>query len=610
MNIHFTNLSAYTKPLIVEDKRKEYVAYGEDNMYFQYLIDRYSGSTTNQAVIDSKSKMVYGKGLAATDAPQKIEDWAKFKSILADDDLKRVVLDRVMLGMAAILVTRNGSSVKLTHWPMDTLRAAKLEENDNKVEKWFYHPDWKKVRRSDELDSFKSYHPDNTDEEQILVIKPYVTGSYYYPTINYSGSLGYALLEEEITDYLINDVQGGFSGTKVINYNNGIPTPAEQKKLVTKTEQKLLGSKGLKTIIAFNEDETRKTTVDDIPLNDAPSHYQYLSEECERKILRGHRSPSVLLGFNADNSGLGNNAEELKNKMIAFDNYEIKPFQEEIIDHINLVINNHDISLNLYFKTLEPLEFNDMAVVDEDTREEETGVQLGAQDCCETHLYAGIGTDPEKTDSQFVSIEQQKEIDDFISKGEDIDDDWEVIDERDVEYDLEEELDSQVQEWEKEDAPKENLLSKFLGRLGSGTALPNTRSKQDEKIGDWYYKVRYRYAGNPTPERPFCRIMMGADKLYRKEDIIKLEQRKINPGWGPYGTDNYSIWKYKGGGNCKHLWRRVTFRNKKNTISGAEKIGTADAAVRGYRVTNDWEVSVRPNNMPNAGFVQPNKGKG
>ena len=37
------NLSSYTSPEIVEIKNKEWVMYGQDNAYYQYLIDRYNG---------------------------------------------------------------------------------------------------------------------------------------------------------------------------------------------------------------------------------------------------------------------------------------------------------------------------------------------------------------------------------------------------------------------------------------------------------------------------------------------------------------------------------------------------------------------------------------
>lgn len=592
-DVHFISLSAYTRPQIIEDKRREYVAYGEDNLHFKYLIDRYVGSTTNQAIIDGKAQLVFGRGLSATDKAQKIEDWARLQTILKADDLKKIIIDRVLLGMAAALVTKEGDDLKITHWPMETLRAAKAE--DGEIKTWFYHPKWEDFngRKTDELDTYPTYDPESNAREQILIIRPYVPGFFYYPPVSYEGAVPYALLEEEIADYLINDVQNGFSGTKVINYNNGVPSPEEQRKIVRLTEQKLTGARGLKTIIAFNRDEASKTTVDDIPLNDAPAHYQYLAEECERKLLKGHKAPSVLLGFNADSGGFANNAEELKNKMVAFVNTQIRPYQYEIIECLERVLNNNDISLNLYFKMIDPME-----VIDD----------------------TGIVTPDEGVE---LSSDQLPDLLDFIAKGEDPGEEWELIDEREVDYSLEDHFDSQVEEWEQEMRKLEepSKLQKIWNLVSTGTARPNSRSEQDMQVGDHYYRVRYKYdkpaastaaevaniasTGQPTQHRPFCKAMESANKLYRKEDIVSLENKTVNPGFGPDGSDQYSVWLYKGGPNCGHRWIRQTFKNTsrfKTLDPEGDKISNAQAEREGYRVRNEPEVSQPPRFMPKNGY--------
>ena len=37
-NVHIVNLSSYNRPKIQEDKRKEWVNYGDDNDFYTYLI--------------------------------------------------------------------------------------------------------------------------------------------------------------------------------------------------------------------------------------------------------------------------------------------------------------------------------------------------------------------------------------------------------------------------------------------------------------------------------------------------------------------------------------------------------------------------------------------
>ena len=96
--------------------------------------------------------------------------------------------------------------------------------------------------------------------------------------------------------------------------------------------------RGEKVVIAFNNNAESKTTVEDIPLNDAPEHYTYLSEECLRKIMLGHNITSPLLFGVASANGFSSNADELKNSSILFDNMVIRPFQEEILDAFDSIL--------------------------------------------------------------------------------------------------------------------------------------------------------------------------------------------------------------------------------------------------------------------------------
>ena len=86
-----------------------------------------------------------------------------------------------------------------------------------------------------------------------------------------------------------------FSGTKIINFSNGVPDREKQLAIKNDIMQKLTGSYGEKVIVAFNNNAESKTTIDDVSLTDAPAHYSYLSEECSRKIMLTHRVTSPLL---------------------------------------------------------------------------------------------------------------------------------------------------------------------------------------------------------------------------------------------------------------------------------------------------------------------------
>ena len=583
-NIHIVNLSKYTSPEIVEVKNKDWVNYGSDNNYFGYLINRYMGSTTNNAIINGMSKMIYGKGLDATDSNRKPDQYAQMRSIISKDCLKSAVMDRKLLGMASLQVTYDKGLVKkITHFPMQTLRAEKCNE-DGDVEAWYYHPDWDNMKPSDKPKRIPAFGFGNKKGNEIYIVKPYVTGSYYYPPVDYQGALPYALLEEEIADYLINDTINGFSGTKVVNFNNGVPDKEKQMEVKSDVLNKLTGSRGEKVIVAFNNNAESKTTVDDIPLNDAPSHYQYLSDEAFRKLIVGHRVTSpMLLGVRDGNSGLGNNADEIKTATLLFDNLTIKTYQEEFTDSIEEILALNNISLNLYFKTIQPLEFTDTTGMDAETKEEETGIKMSVQ--CSAQ-----------------SSESDNEIaQELIDLGEDEDlENWELISSEEVDYEAEE-LEYQ----------EPSLLSKIWNFVSVGSARPNAKSKQDKTIDGVPYKVRYRYSPLQAGanSREFCKKMVQFDKLYRKEDIIAMGSRAVNAGWGANGANTYSIWKYKGGGSCHHKWLRQTFKGKTegNLANQDANISTNKARQDGFNPVNEKEVSMKPKDMPNQGFLPTNK---
>ena len=85
-------------------------------------------------------------------------------------------------------------------------------------------------------------------------------------------------------------------------------------------------------------------------------------------------------------------------------------------------------------------------------------------------------------------------------------------------------------------------------------------SEQDTSL----FKVRYKYAGNPKPQREFCQKIMKANKVYRKEDIDAAGDKVVNKGFGPRGADTYNIWLFKGGVSCRHVWQRVIYLRKGN----------------------------------------------
>ena len=572
-NIRIVNLASHTTPAVVEDNRKQWVAYGEDNNYFQYLIDRYNGSATNNAIINGMTELIYGKGLYATDASRKPDEYAMMKSLFSRTCMRKITFDLKAMGQAAMQVIYNKDKTKIVqveHFPIETLRMEKMND-DGEVTGYYYSKDWTKIRK-------KGFEPiripafgygEKGEGLEIYCIKPYRSGFYYYSPVDYQGGLPYAELEEEVANYHINNIKNGLSPSMLINFNNGVPTEEERELIERRIIQKFSGSSNSgKFILAFNDNKEMAASIEPVQLSDASEQYQFLADESMRTLMVAHRVTSPMLMGIKDNTGLGNNADELKTASLLFHNTVVRPIQELILDAIDDIMAVNGASLNIYFKTLQPLELQ--ADIPEETKEELSKVELG-------------------DDSRpFLDDELAHEMLDALADlgEEEPTDEWELVDAEEV----------------GDEEPEDFDVEGYLNGLVSLSAT------QDSSQDNQRYKVRYKYAKGtrkkPKGEsRPFCKTMMSQGKLYRKEDIGMMSARGVNKSFGHKGR-NYSLFMWKGGVNCYHRWERRIYKKKLkqdgepyggDALRGTKFINVNQAVREGFKLPkNPKEVAIAP----------------
>ncbi len=582
-DLRVLNLSTYTSPKIKETKTDNFVSYGEDNNYFQFLIDRYNGSATNNAIINGMSEMIFGRGLDATDSNRKPEAYAQMITLFHDDCVRRLSSDLKLMGQCAmqVIYSKDRKTIaRVEHIPVETLRAEKCNEK-GEIEAYYMHPDWANYKKNDTLKRIEAFGYGN-EPIQIYYVKPYKAGYKYYSPVDYQGGIQYAELEEEISNYHINNIMNGLAPSMLINFNNGTPDPEQRQLIENRIYQKFSGSSNSgKFILSFNDDANTAASIEPIQLSDAHNQYQFLSDESMRKIMVAHRVVSPMLLGVKDSSGLGNNADELKTASLLMDNTVIRPFQTLLINAFDEILAYNDISLNLYFKTLQPLEFKELDnVVDEETREEETGVKLS------------------KENQDFNDEEMLNALD-----GEEISDEWELVEKREYSEDNE-----SVDDWAgKLIKEKKSTLNKLADFIKS---KPNDKSKLDKS----YYKIRYEYSEKYSSgnSRKFCTNMMGRTAkgvVYRKEDIDQASFSGVNKSFGHKGN-NYSLFKYKGGVNCGHFWSENLYRLKSKTEKYISKGKEVDNIPKSYVPKGEEykTAEIAPKDMANNGHHPNYKG--
>jgi len=562
-DIKLITLTNYVRPPLMEDKSRDWVMNGRLNQYYNYIIDRNNGSPTNASINESYTTLIYGKGLRTSSGALGAESWGRLQTILRPRELRKMVRDFQVFGEFSfeIIESKGGELHSLTHVPKEMLIPAIANEK-NEIEKYWFSRNWQKYTDIDYTPiSFPAFGAQKGNS--MFVARPYTVGNEYFGSPDYSSGLVYAEIEEELSNMYISSIKNGLSAGYIINIPNGTNyTPEEKEEFERQVKKKLTSSSNASNfIISFNDQEVA-IDVTPFPVNSSV-HKQWdtLTEQAKTQLMTAHRviSPS-LVGLSSA-SGFSSVADEMDMSERQTIKRVIKPKQDFVIEALEEVLVHYGINLDLYFAPL----------TEEKIEVKEETAELGS------HVCMSDGAPEELADS-------------LIELGETLDaSNWTMLSSAEVDYDTDGDLYDLVE---------------FA--TSTGTARPNSKSAQDSKE----IAIRYRYVGNPNPQRAFCKKMMQANKLYRKEDILQMNKAGINDGFGLGGTNNYSIWLYKGGGKmssnfpqgtCRHKWQREIYLKKGSSLDVnsplAKTISTSEARRKGYKVpANENIVSIKPHN--------------
>jgi hypothetical protein len=392
-NMSVVDLSHYNIPHIKEDDRKDWVEFGLDNLYPQYLIELFTGSGINSAIVKGVSSMIAGdqqdtcQGLDVVDKDElegnQKKQYLQFSKLLKNgsrNTIKNLCFDLKLFGTCYVNVIWNKTKTaiaEIKHIPAQYIRSGKADSYGN-VNEFYYCYDWSNLRKY-KPHIIKAFNDtDRTETSQLLQIKEYNPQSFYYGIPDYVGGTDYIQLDMSIAELHLANIDNNFMPSCMVNFSNGIPTEEERREVERKLNAKFSGSGNSgKLILTFNDG--KDTTPEIIPLNtgDNDDKYQFLSTEVSRKILTAHRITSPLLfGVKGDGAGFGNNADELRDSYSLFNNTVVKVFQSTILEALDRLFRINGIdSLDIYFKTLKPADFLDLDSIDA-IDEQEAGIDI------------------------------------------------------------------------------------------------------------------------------------------------------------------------------------------------------------------------------------------
>lgn len=593
-NIVSLKLSEYVAKSDAEKvDRKGWVNYGDQNDFPQYLRDLSHESPVHGSLVVAIGDMIAGKGI------QSEQYQAELDALNIDNLTYACAKDLKLFGGFFIeVIWSNDRTVisKLNAIPFEECRIAVNQEDESEIG-IFHSYDWSNIRKKKNTPEFipkYNYLTREQEPRQIYWCFTY-TGSDSYPRPDYWSAINYIELDKQISIFHINQISNGLFPSTIINFYNGQATPEQKQQMMLDWENKMSGARNAgKVVMFFNERDQPKTEITPFPVNDADKQYALMNDTAQQKIITAHRVTTPLLFGIRENTGFGSNKDEMAIGLEIFNKQVVEPYQEKINNSIEELLGNQLPGVTFEIVPNTPLVIEQVQTA----KATETVVEAASTSLNTDQITSIVQTvlsaalphlvgEKKKVDADF---DESTVGDALIALGEDASEDWILIDA----YNADEEIEHEF-------------------AVRTGAARPAAKSEQDAIIDGKYFITRYVYAGSFTHAnmRPFCKKMVEAGKLYRKEDIVAMENVAVNPGWGPEGAATYDIWFYKGGGNCKHFWEKRVYVDASGAKINpndpdAQRIAVSMAERMGYKVRNNSLVAKLPEDMPYNGFLPTN----
>ena len=303
-------------PLFIENKSQQWVSYGVENDYPNYLLNLYRRSAKHNAIVNGKVGYIVGKGWTSeneTPAAKAFLDSPTFPNAYdsMNDLTQKLTLDMEIYNGFALEVTwsRGGGIAEICHVDFHRVRA-------DKDEKMFYVYDWydeyevRQFPQLNQVNQIPAFDPDNRIGKQLFYYRAYSAGVKVYPLPEYLGGTAYIELDVEIANFHVNNIKNNFWGSYLINFPNGIPTPEESDAIERQMKMKFGGTDNAgRFLVNFSDSPETKPELTPLTPSDLDKQFDILNKTVQQEIFVAHRVTSPMLFGVKTESQLGGRAE-------------------------------------------------------------------------------------------------------------------------------------------------------------------------------------------------------------------------------------------------------------------------------------------------------------
>ena len=570
------------QPEYREKKKEGYIEYGDRNDYPNYLVELFNKSAKHNAIVRNKVHYICGNGWSGN--VQFVEKPNRSENL--NDLTRKISLDLELFGGAYIEVIWGLGKVA-EMWHIDY---TKIRTNKDNTQFW-YKEDWKAYKKEVEF-VYPAFNPKVPQGKQIIYLKEYRPNIGVYSLPVYFGALNYIESDVEVSKHVLGNAKTGFSASKLITLPDGQPSREEMNEIHRKFKNTYTGADGVKYMLSFVNDASRKPIVDDLGQSDLTKEdFGRVDELIQTNIFSGHQvtTPSI---FGIAVAGKLGTRTEMRDGYEIFKNTYVNGKQMFLESFMNDMAKYFGYSEEMKIIPCEPIgiEFSEATIKELAPKEwilEKLGIDMTK--------YQPVQTAPE-----LAPVELSEQFSVFFEFGEEKEG-FEVWKQKDHFQDVE--LFADVTQLQSDildliskdkritpeviadtlkedvgvvkriitDLTKKGFIKSTETSIGQGIDENIIIERQlTEPLRDIVEKVkpkttefliRYSYEwkkgfnnSDKSSSREFCKYLLDANKFYSRSDIEQMSARL-----------GYSVWDRRGGwytepnGNhspsCRHIWK-------------------------------------------------------
>jgi hypothetical protein len=359
-------------PKIVERKNKDYVLWGEDNLYPNKLNEVSLGSAIHGAILKTKTKMTHGDGFLINGSTTKEESDAKVASLPANQKaeydflmknkvggeslqkvVKKLANDFQIYGCYAFEVLFNQDFTKIAgikHVDVRNVRSGKLE--NGKVKKYYYSRDWSDIRNNIPKE-IEAYYEGNKDSYNQLYFTKVGTLDYYgIPA--YVGALNWIYTDMQLGIFHNANISNGMNPGLHFKFYKLPASKLEEDEIIAGIKKTWQGAdKTGKMVATFSEGKETAMDIQPIEVSNLDKQLVHLAELCDKKILSAHQLTTPLLAGISVSGQLGGNTE-LELGYTIFDNVAMEADRQMISDDLQWIFNYNKTGIQIDINPFKP----------------------------------------------------------------------------------------------------------------------------------------------------------------------------------------------------------------------------------------------------------------